>query len=125
MEKNWKNKNFFNALKNSINGIKFAVKSEINLKIQLVIAIIVIIFSLILDINIIQKLFVYLSIFLVLICELINTAIEKTVDFITEEYSEKAKIIKDVSSGAVLISAINSVVIGILVFGNEIINIIK
>lgn len=125
MEKNWKNKNFFNALKNSINGIKFAVKSERNLKIQLVIAIIVIIFSLILDINIIQRLFVYLSIFLVLICELINTAIEKTVDFIIEEYNEKAKIIKDVSSGAVLLSAINSIVIGILVFGNEIINIIK
>ena len=39
---------------------------------------------------------------------MINTAIEKMVDLITEEYNEKAKVIKDIAAGAVLISAINS-----------------
>ena len=68
--------------------------------------------------------FVYISIFFVIVSEMINTAIEKTVDLVTEEYNEKAKLAKDIAAGGVLISAINSVVIGILVFGKEIIDII-
>ena len=124
MEKDWKNKGFFSSLKNSLNGIKNAVKTERNLKIQIVIALIVIIFVFVLKISIVKALFVYMSIFFVIVTEMINTAIEKTVDLITEEYNEKAKVIKDIAAGAVLISAINSVVIGILVFGSKIIDII-
>lgn len=124
MEKDWKNKGFFSSLKNSINGIKSAVKSERNLKIQLVIAVIVIILSFILKIELIKMMFVYISIFFVIVTEIINTAIEKTVDLVTEEYNEKAKLAKDIAAGGVLISAINSVVIGMLVFGKEIIDII-
>ena len=124
MEKYWKNKGFFSSLKNSLNGIKSAIKSERNLKIQLVIAVIVLILTIILKIELLKVMFVYISIFLVIVCELLNTAIEKTVDLVTEEYNEKAKLAKDIAAGAVLISAINSVVIGIIVFGKEIIDIV-
>ena len=124
MEKDWKNKVFFSSLKNSLNGIKNAFGSERNLKIQIVIALIVIILTLILKIELVKAMFVYISIFFVIVSEIINTAIEKTVDLVTEEYNEKAKLAKDIAAGGVLISAINSVVIGILVFGKEIIEII-
>ena len=124
MEKDWKNKGFFSSLKNSLNGIKNAFGSERNLKIQIVIALIVIILTLILKIELVKAMFVYISIFFVIVSEIINTAIEKTVDLVTEEYNEKAKLAKDIAAGGVLISAINSVVIGILVFGKEIIEII-
>jgi diacylglycerol kinase (ATP) len=47
---------------------------------------------------------------------MINTAIESVVDMTTTEYNEYAKIAKDVSAGAVLISAITASVTGMLLF---------
>lgn len=52
---------------------------------------------------------------LVMSLEAVNTAIEKTVDLATSEKNELARIAKDSSAGAVLISAIASVAAGIAV----------
>ena len=52
---------------------------------------------------------------LVLSLECINTAIEKAVDLVTKEKSKIAKIAKDAAAGAVLVSAIISVVAGIVI----------
>lgn len=46
-----------------------------------------------------------LTVAMVIICEMFNTAIEVVVDLIEEKYNIKAKIIKDVSAGAVLVAA--------------------
>lgn len=51
------------------------------------------------------------------IAELANTAVEIIVDMITEEYSEEAKLAKDLGAGAVMAAAITAVVIGLLVLG--------
>lgn len=124
MKSKWKNKNFFEALKNSTNGLVYAIGEQKNLKIQIFIAIIVIIFSIILQINKIEMLFVCISIFFVIFAEVVNTSIEKTVDLVTEEYNEKAKIAKDVAAGAVIIASLNAIVVGIIVFLEKIIKII-
>ena len=47
---------------------------------------------------------------------IINTAIENTVDLITKEKNEQAKIAKDVAAGAVLVSAIAAAIIGLIIF---------
>lgn len=52
----------------------------------------------------------------VLILELINTAVEAMVDMISPEIQEKAKIAKDVSAGAVLISSIAAFLVGAIIF---------
>ncbi len=52
----------------------------------------------------------------VICLEMVNTAIEKTVDLVTSEYHPYAKIAKDVAAGAVLIAAIFSVIIGGIIF---------
>ena len=49
----------------------------------------------------------------VLIAEIINTAFERICDTITKEYNENIKYVKDISAGAVLITAIASVAVGI------------
>ncbi|MGN1299385.1 MAG: diacylglycerol kinase, partial [Candidatus Scatovivens sp.] len=51
--------------------------------------------------------------------------VEKTVDLITQKYNENAKIAKDVAAGAVIISVINSIIVGLIIFGDKIINVIK
>lgn len=65
--------------------------------------------------------FLTFAIMLVFITEVVNTAIEETVNLVTKEFSPIAKIAKDVAAGAVVLSAINAVIIAILIFISKII----
>lgn len=121
VNKPFKNKNFFEALKNSINGIVLAFISESNIKIDVLATIVVIISAIIIKVTYIEMLILVLTIGLVLFAEMFNSAIENTVDLITEEYNEKAKIIKDISAGAVLITSIAAVIIASIIGINKII----
>ena len=56
-----------------------------------------------------------LSCALVVALEVVNTAVEKAVDVATSEINELARIAKDASAGAVFISAIASVVVGLYI----------
>ena len=53
---------------------------------------------------------------MVLIAEMVNTALESMTDLIEEKYHVKAKIAKDVSAGMVLVSAISSLIVGLIIF---------
>ena len=108
MDKSWKNKNFFIALKNAFNGIKFVLKNERNFKVQVFLAIVAIFISGFLKINLIEWAIIVLTIFIVFLTEIFNTAIENVTDMITLEYNEKAKIVKDISAGAVVLTSIAS-----------------
>lgn len=125
MDKSWKNKNFFIALKNAFNGIKFVLKNERNFKIQVFLAIVAIFISGFLKINLIEWAIIVLTIFIVFLTEIFNTAIENVTDMITLEYNEKAKIVKDISAGAVVLTSIASIIIGGLIFLPKILEIIK
>ena len=66
-----------------------------------------------------------LSVFLVLGTEMMNTAVEAAVDLYTEEYNEKAKIAKDVAAGAVVLTALNAVIVSYFLFADKIIELFK
>jgi len=55
-----------------------------------------------------------------LTAEMINTAIEAVVDMFTQEYHPLARVAKNVAAGAVLISALNAVIVGYLIFYKKI-----
>lgn len=62
----------------------------------------------------------FLVVSAVLITEMINTAIESVVDMITQAYHPLAKLAKDIAAGAVLIAAVNAIIVGaILFFGDQ------
>ena len=115
-ESKWKNRNFIKSVKCTLDGIWYAIKNERNIKIQLCFALMAVICGFVFRISFIEWCTIVFAIFFVLASEMFNTAIEKAVDLCTEEYSEIAKIAKDVSGGAVLLSAINSVIVGLIVF---------
>lgn len=119
LNKPFKNKNFFEALKNSIKGIITAFVMERNIKIDCVIAILVIVFAFIIKLNYIEIIAVIFAIAIVLTAEMFNSAIENIVDLVTEEYNERAKIIKDISSGAVLISSIGAALVALVIVINK------
>lgn len=116
-----KNKGFMESWKKAFEGILYCVKTQRNLKIQLVIAIIVIIAGFYFKVNITEAMFLTFAIMLVLITEVMNTAIEETVNLCTDKYHPLAKLAKDIGAGAVVLSAINSVIIAIFIFGSKLI----
>ncbi|MDR7870172.1 MAG: diacylglycerol kinase [Tissierellaceae bacterium] len=100
----------------AVSGIILSLKTEKNMKIHYTIAIAVLGVSLLFDFSRVEFLILLFAISLVLTLEMINTAIEKTVDMITKEYHPYARIAKDISAGAVLIAAANSLIVGYLLF---------
>jgi diacylglycerol kinase (ATP) len=63
-----------------------------------------------------------IAIAFVLIAEMVNTAVEATIDLSTPSFDPLAKIAKDLAAGAVLIAAINAVAVGYLVLADRLAN---
>ena len=109
-------KKFFHSFSYPIKGLKYAYRNEQNLAVDVGIALLVIVFGFIFRVNRYEWAILALTIGLVISCELINTAIEATVDLVTEEYHPLAKVAKDTSAAAVFIFAIVAVIVGIIIF---------
>lgn len=105
------------------NGIISVVRSERNFRIHLLVAIIAITAGLVMQLNQIEWLFIVVAIGSVLVTECVNSAIEKMLDYLKPEIHPKAKVVKDLSAGAVLLCAIMAVVIGLIVFIPKIVGI--
>ncbi len=102
----------------AISGIIKAIKTERNLRFHLVIANLIVIFAGFYGISRLEWAMLLLMISLVISAELINTAIENTVDTATDKISKTAKLAKDAGAGAVLVLAVMSVVLGFILFGD-------
>ena len=116
-----KRKKLINSFKYAFNGLAEAWKKEQNIKIHVLIMIFVIIAGFLLKISIAEWIVCLILFAMVISLELINTAIEITVDIAMPKINEKAKFAKDISAGAVLFSAIISAIIGIIIFSPKII----
>ncbi len=115
-----KNRNLLDSFNNAINGIIHAIKYERNMKIHAVSAILVLMMSLLYRLTRLEFLAICLTICLVIICELLNTAIEVLVDIIVDVYHPKAKIIKDVTAGAVLVTSTLALIVGYVIFFDKV-----
>jgi diacylglycerol kinase len=100
----------------AFNGLKYALKTQLNFCVQIAIFIMGIVAAIYFNITKLEWLFFLFSSGNVLALELINTAFEAVVDLTTQEYSELAKKAKDVAAGAVLVISLVSAIIGIIIF---------
>jgi len=98
------------------NGLIEAAKSERNFQIHVVITFIVIVFGIFFQISRLEWGIIILVIGLVLVSEMINSTVEKLIDYLKPDIHPTAKIIKDIAAGSVLIAAIIAVIIGLIVF---------
>ena len=104
------------TLRNALNGIIYTYSVEINFKIHLLAAVLVLLFAYILELTKMEVIMCILLIGLVLAFELINTVVEMIVDMVEPREDPLAGMIKDASSGAVLVIALTSAVIGLIIF---------
>lgn len=109
-------KRLVKSFKYAIQGIITGIKQEQNMKIHITIMILVIIFGILLKISKMEWIICIIQFGFVISLELVNTAIESTVDLITLKKHPQAKIAKDVAAGSVLIAAITSAIIGLIIF---------
>lgn len=110
-DKKLHNKNFIEAWANAINGIIYGTTTQANVRKQLLIIAVVMVASLFFELSKVEFLCLIFSVVLIIFAEMINTAIETVVDLYTDLYHPKAKIAKDVAAGAVVITALNAVII--------------
>ncbi len=113
------------SFKYATQGLKYVLSSERNARIHLTLAFLALIASIILRISIEQWLFVVVSIAMVFFAEIVNTAIEKTLDMISQENNQLVKLIKDMTAAGVLVCAVAAVIVAMVVFLPRIISLIQ
>ena len=97
-------------------GLFELIKSEPNARIHLVATLGVLIAGFLLGLSNAEWCVVLIVIALVWAAEAFNTVIEKLADHLFPEYHETARIVKDVSAGAVLICSIAALICGLIIF---------
>ena len=107
---------FHKSLFNAINGIFLMLKSERNFQIE-IFGLLVNLFLLVyLKVNAFDAALILGISFAVLSAEILNTCVEKICDIIQPEFDKRIGFIKDVSAGAVILTAILSMMVGIFVY---------
>lgn len=97
-------------------GLWYAAKTQLNFRVHLVCTVVALILGYVLQISAAEWLWIIICIGLVLLTELLNTALELLCDVISPEYNEKIGHVKDISAGAVLVTAVTALVIGLVIF---------
>lgn len=100
----------------ALNGLKEAFTRERNFRIHLIIAFIVVCVSFYFKLRAQEWIVIMIAIFTVLIAELVNSIVERVIDYIKPDIHPEAKIIKDLAAAMVLIAALMSVILGLIIF---------
>jgi len=98
------------------NGLKILLREEHNSRIHIGVGLGAVIVGFILKISFLEWIVLLLAIGFVITLEIINTVLENIADYVSPGYNEMIKRVKDLSAAAVFISALISVVIGLLIF---------
>lgn len=101
-------------------GVIHVLRTQRNMRIHFLTAVVVIVAAVIVGVRRFELIALLLAIAFVLITEMINTALEHTIDVATTSFDPMAKLAKDIAAGAVLIAAVNALAIGYLVFAHRV-----
>jgi diacylglycerol kinase (ATP) len=101
-------------------GVIHVLRTQRNMRIHFLVAAGVLIAALAFDVDKLELIALLIAICFVLVSEMINTAVEAAVDVASTSFDPMAKLAKDIAAGAVLISSVNAVAVGYLVFSGEV-----
>ena len=112
-------RNFFSSVAFALEGFSAACRHEPSFREDLIFAIILTPVAIILPVNAVSTAVMMAALFLIIIVELLNSAIEWTIDYISTEQHPMAKRAKDMASAAVFLSYLNCAVVwGLIIFFN-------
>jgi undecaprenol kinase len=121
-----KNKHFITSLEFAVQGIRTVFNEERNMRTHVFMGIAALIAGVLFHLALSEWLWLILAIFLVLVVEIINTVFENVVDMVTDfHFHPIGKKIKDMAAGAVLLTTLFAVVVGLFIFGPKIWQLVK
>ena len=115
---------FIAGFGHAFRGLWYALRTQGNARVHVSIAILAILMGVVLHISAVEFAMVFVAIIVVFIAEMFNTVFELCIDLASPDFHPLAKIAKDVAAGAVLLSAMLSIVIGLFVFGPHLWNLL-
>lgn len=108
-------KRLLKSLSNAFHGIKYTFSQQ-NFFLMLLMAIGTLILAFWLRISYFEWLIIIFLIGSILSLEMLNTVLERTLDFLEPYISDKIKMIKDLIAGAVLIACLTAIILGFIIF---------
>ncbi|MBU0649926.1 diacylglycerol kinase family protein [Patescibacteria group bacterium] len=110
----------FASFKYALRGIYHATANEVNFRIQLSIVLVSMVAGVVYQLHLFEWLALVVVSGMLLSAELINTTIEEFIDHLIHDHHEGARIIKDLSAGYVLTTALCALAVYLIVFGPKI-----
>ena len=104
------------SLQYAMEGIRDFFGSQHNALIHLLATATVFLLAIVVHVSVSEMIALVVAAGFVWTAELLNTAIEGVMDFISEKQDDRIRYIKDLSAAAVLVAAITAMVVGCLVF---------
>ncbi len=114
------NKSFIRSVNAALEGVVHTLQSERNMRIHFLLGFLVLIAGIYFNITAVEFMLLCFAVTFVLVAEMFNTAIERTVEHIGAGQHALAKIIKDIAAGAVFVSAINAIVVGYILLARRV-----
>lgn len=112
-------KKLLDSFNYAIEGIIYAVRTQRNMRIHMISALLVLTACFFYDLSKMEILAISITVSMVIMAELINTAIEFAVDATTNYYHPLVKIAKNVAAGGVLVTAVNAILVGYIIFWDK------
>lgn len=107
-------KNLLESFYFAFQGIAYSLRTQRNFRLHCLIALAVLALLAVLEFSLPETIMLLSAVFAVLICELFNTAVEKTIDLVTRDVHPLAMIAKNCAAAAVLLAALYAVSVGTL-----------
>jgi undecaprenol kinase len=116
---------FLKSFSYSFNGLVYAARNEQSVLVMVTCLVFTLLFGVFFNISLLEWFLVFIAIGLVLGTELLNTAIEATIDLISPSFHPLAKIAKDTASASVFVYSFVAFVIGCLIFVPKLIALVE
>jgi diacylglycerol kinase (ATP) len=109
----------FQSFNYAFEGVIHALRTQRNMRIHFAVAAGVLALAFVYNVTRFELIALMIAIAFVLIAEMVNTAVEATIDLSTPSFDPLAKVAKDMAAGAVLIASVNAIAVGYLVLADR------
>lgn len=116
-----KSQSFWASLRYAARGLVYALSSQRNMKIHLIATLLVIVAGLFFGLSRVEWSLIALTITAVWAAEILNSSVEEIVDLVSPQFNVRAGQAKNLGAGAVLVTALGAIFVGIAVFGPRIV----
>ncbi|MBV4419368.1 diacylglycerol kinase [Clostridium tyrobutyricum] len=112
-------KKLLDSFNYAIEGIIYSVRTQRNMRIHMLAALFILTLCFFYDLSKIEILSITITITMVIMAELFNTAVEFAIDATTNYYHPLVKLAKNAAAGGVLVTAVNAVLVGYIIFWDK------